>query len=91
MRIPSKTSILAEVILRRTVAFALLFAVTPAAVHAQQPAKKPNILVISGDDVGYWNISAYNLGMTGYKTPNLDRIAKEGAIFTDYYAQQSCT
>jgi arylsulfatase A-like enzyme len=52
---------------------------------------KPNILVIFGDDIGYWNISAYNLGMMGYKTPNLDRIAREGAIFTDCYAQQSCT
>jgi arylsulfatase A-like enzyme len=54
-------------------------------------AKKPNILVIFGDDIGYWNVSAYNQGMMGYKTPNLDRLAKEGAIFTDYYAQQSCT
>jgi len=53
--------------------------------------KKPNILVIWGDDVGYWNISAYNLGMMGYKTPNIDRIAKEGALFTDWYGQQSCT
>jgi arylsulfatase len=56
---------------------------------AQQ--KKPNIIVIFGDDVGYWNISAYNQGMMGYKTPNIDRIAHEGALFTDYYAQQSCT
>jgi len=59
----------------------------PAA--AQQP--KPNILVIMGDDIGYWNISAYNRGMMGYRTPNIDRIAGEGAIFTDYYGQQSCT
>ena len=44
-----------------------------------------------GDDIGYWNISAYNRGMMGYHTPNIDRIAKEGAIFTDLYAQQSCT
>src|SRR5215469_1669446 len=57
-------------------------------VLAQQ---KPNILVIWGDDVGYWNISAYNHGMMGYHTPNIDRIAKEGALFTDYYGQQSCT
>jgi hypothetical protein len=56
---------------------------------AQQP--KPNILVIMGDDIGYWNISAYNRGMMGYHTPNIDRIANEGAIFTDYYGQQSCT
>src|SRR5271169_6832196 len=52
---------------------------------------KPNILVIMGDDIGYWNISAYNRGMMGYRTPNIDRIAYEGAIFTDYYGQQSCT
>jgi arylsulfatase len=44
-----------------------------------------------GDDIGYWNISAYNQGMMGYKTPNIDRIAKEGALFTDWYGQQSCT
>ena len=52
---------------------------------------KPNILVIWGDDVGVHNISAYNHGIMGYKTPNIDRIAKEGAMFTDSYAQQSCT
>lgn len=52
---------------------------------------KPNILIIWGDDIGYWNISAYNQGMMGYKTPNIDRIAKEGALFTDWYGQQSCT
>jgi arylsulfatase len=53
--------------------------------------KKPNILFIMGDDIGWANISAYNLGMMGYRTPNIDRIAKEGALFTDWYAQQSCT
>ncbi len=53
--------------------------------------KKPNILVMFGDDVGYWNISAYNRGMMGFRTPNIDSIAKEGALFTDAYAQQSCT
>jgi arylsulfatase A-like enzyme len=56
-----------------------------------QAAGKPNILVIFGDDIGYWNISAYNRGMMGFRTPNIDRIAQEGAIFTDLYAQQSCT
>src|SRR5262245_27349758 len=61
------------------------------AVAAQAADKKPNILVIWGDDIGYSNISAYNLGVMGYRTPNIDRIAKEGAIFTDAYAQQSCT
>src|SRR4051794_688694 len=58
---------------------------------AAAQAKKPNILVIFGDDIGYWNISAYNRGMMGYRTPNIDRIANEGALFTDYYGQQSCT
>jgi arylsulfatase A-like enzyme len=57
--------------------------------HAED--KKPNIVVIWGDDIGVHNISAYNHGMMGYKTPNIDRIAKEGAFFTDAYAQQSCT
>jgi hypothetical protein len=61
------------------------------AAPAQAPAKKPNILIIWGDDIGYWNVSAYNQGMMGYKTPNIDRIAKEGAMFTDWYGEQSCT
>lgn len=56
-----------------------------------QKNKKPNILVIWGDDVGYWNVSHNNRGMMGYKTPNIDRIANEGISFTDYYAEQSCT
>jgi arylsulfatase len=56
-----------------------------------QDASKPNILVIWGDDIGTWNISHNNRGMMGYKTPNIDRIAREGVAFTDYYAQQSCT
>ena len=54
-------------------------------------AEKPNILVIWGDDIGFWNISHNNRGMMGYQTPNIDRIAREGVAFTDYYAQQSCT
>jgi arylsulfatase A-like enzyme len=57
--------------------------------HAQ--AKKPNILIIWGDVIGGFNVSAYNLGAMGYKTPNIDRIAREGALFTDWYGQQSCT
>jgi arylsulfatase len=52
---------------------------------------KPNILIIWGDDIGWFNISAYNHGLMGYRTPNIDRIAKEGALFTDWYGQQSCT
>ncbi|QTN38743.1 arylsulfatase [Cryomorphaceae bacterium] len=53
--------------------------------------KQPNILVLWGDDVGQSNISAYTMGMVGYRTPNIDQIAKDGVIFTDYYAEQSCT
>lgn len=58
---------------------------------AQATGKKPNIVVIWGDDIGVHNISAYNHGIMGYRTPNIDRIAREGALFTDAYAQQSCT
>ncbi|UCH17648.1 MAG: arylsulfatase [Burkholderiales bacterium] len=54
-------------------------------------AKKPNFLILWGDDIGWFNISAFNHGMMGYKTPNIDRICKEGAMFTDWYGQQSCT
>jgi len=71
------------------IVFALLLGAETAS--AQTTAKKPNILVLFGDDIGYWNISAYNHGMMGYRTPSIDSIAKEGAIFTDVYAQQSCT
>ena len=53
--------------------------------------KQPNILVIWGDDIGWFNLSAYNHGVMGYRTPNIDRLAKEGAMFTDWYGQQSCT
>jgi arylsulfatase A-like enzyme len=54
-------------------------------------SNKPNILIIWGDDIGWFNISAYNHGIMGYRTPNIDRLAKEGALFTDWYGQQSCT
>ena len=66
----------------------LIFLSVTLLISAQD---KPNILVIWGDDIGVHNISAYNLGIMGYQTPNIDRIAKEGALFTDSYAQQSCT
>ena len=56
-----------------------------------QAADKPNILVIWGDDIGQSNISAYTMGLVGYHTPNIDRLAREGMIFTDYYGEQSCT
>jgi len=71
------------------IAALVLLGVLPAA--AQPATKKPHIVVIWGDDIGFWNVSVYNQGMMGYKTPNIDRIAKEGALFTDWYGQQSCT
>src|SRR5271157_5322450 len=58
---------------------------------ARAADKKPNILILWGDDIGGFNISAYNMGQMGYRTPNIDRLAKEGALFTDWYGQQSCT
>jgi arylsulfatase len=69
-------------------ASALLSTLHP--VSAQE-TKKPNILIIWGDDIGQFNLSAINRGMMGYRTPNIDRIANEGAYFTDWYGQQSCT
>jgi arylsulfatase len=76
-------------LLRTLGAAAIVLLGVSATASAQ--AKKPNILILWGDDVGYWNVSAYNQGMMGYKTPNIDRIAREGALFTDWYGQQSCT
>jgi len=71
------------------VALAAVLLLSGEAAYAQ--SGKPNILIIWGDDIGIDNISAYNLGMMGYKTPNIDRIGKEGALFTDVYAEQTCT
>jgi len=62
-----------------------------ATAHAQETAERPNILVIWGDDVGWSNVSAYGHPVMGYTTPNIDRIAREGILFTDHYAQPSCT
>jgi arylsulfatase len=79
---------------RRTLSGSILWVlgfVLLAASAAAQTAQKPNILVIWGDDIGQFNISAYNNGMMGYRTPNIDSIAREGALFTDWYGQQSCT
>ena len=61
------------------------------AASLAQTGKKPNFCIIWGDDIGQSNISAYTMGLMGYRTPNIDRVAKEGIIFTDYYAEQSCT
>src|SRR5260370_3082356 len=68
-------------------------AIRKGVAHAQQAGgtQKPNILVIMGDDIGWYNPSIYNRGDMGYQTPNIDRIGKEGAMFLSWYAQQSCT
>ena len=73
---------------RWTTAMVVLASLFATTLYAQ---KKTNILIIWGDDIGQFNISTYNMGLMGYKTPNIDRIGKEGAIFTDWYGQQSCT
>uniref|UniRef100_UPI0015C5BFA8 sulfatase-like hydrolase/transferase n=1 Tax=Rhizobium sullae TaxID=50338 RepID=UPI0015C5BFA8 len=65
--------------------------VSPAFAQQAADGSKPNILVIFGDDVGQTNVSAYSMGVVGYKTPNIDSIAKAGMMFTDYYAENSCT
>ena len=75
---------------RRALLALSLVSLSPGQVEAE-PAAKPNILVIWGDDIGGFNINAYNQGVMGYRTPNIDRIGKEGAMFTDWYGQQSCT
>ncbi|HHP7231824.1 MAG TPA: arylsulfatase [Xenococcaceae cyanobacterium] len=68
-----------------------LFCQTTVSPALAQNTEKPNILVIWGDDIGWFNLSAYNNGMMGYRTPNLDRLAREGMRFTDYYGENSCT
>ncbi len=83
--ISSDRTLIPRFIAISALSIASLLGATPAS------AAPPNILVIWGDDIGGFNISAYNMGMMGYKTPNIDRIAKEGALFTDWYGQQSCT
>ena len=74
----------------RSLCIALALSLAQVATPALA-ADKPNILVIWGDDVGQSNISAYTMGMVGYRTPNIDRVAREGMMFTDYYGEQSCT
>ena len=61
-----------------------LVTTAPSQAQAQAQAKKPNILIIWGDDIGWFNVSAYNHGVMGYRTPNIDRIAKEGCMYTDW-------
>jgi arylsulfatase A-like enzyme len=73
-------------------AVALVFTlVAVGLIDARAQEKKPNILIIWGDDIGWCNISAFNQGVMGYKTPNIDRLTRDGARFTDWYGQQSCT
>ena len=69
----------------------MLSAGTADARRKQKKAAQPNIIVIMGDDIGMWNIGAYHRGMMAGRTPNIDQLAAEGAIFTDYYAEASCT
>src|SRR5579863_2164618 len=69
----------------------VVLALAAAATASNAQTKKPNILVIFGDDVGQTDVSAYSMGLMGFHTPNIDRIAKEGMMFTDYYAENSCT
>ena len=72
-------------------AAAQMLAAGSAQAQTQTQPRKPNIVIIWGDDIGQSDISAYSMGLMGFKTPNIDRVAKEGVIFTDYYAEQSCT
>jgi len=85
-----RTSRLTKALLLGSLAIATIAAIAPAQAQAQA-AKQPNIVVIMGDDIGMWNIGAYHRGMMAGTTPNLDAIAKEGMLFTDYYAEASCT
>src|SRR5262245_49812355 len=80
---------LRALLLAASAAFGLSQVSPPAA--AQAPSAKPNILVIMGDDIGWFNIGAYHRGLMSGKTPNLDRLASQGMLFTDYYAEASCT
>jgi len=77
--------------MRRLIALVVFTALALSSGLASAQTEKPNFLIIWGDDVGWSNTSAYNRGMMGYKTPNIDRLANEGALFTDWYGQQSCT
>jgi arylsulfatase A-like enzyme len=91
MEMQEKAMRVARLIASAAVVGAGLLAPMAPAVSQDAPAAPPNILVIFGDDVGQTNISAYSFGLMGYRTPNIDSLAKDGMMFTDYYAEQSCT
>ena len=74
-----------------SLAATLAFSASGYALAQEAQPERPNILVIFGDDIGQTNLSIYSNGLMGYRTPNIDRIGEEGAFFTDYYAEQSCT
>src|SRR4026209_117280 len=81
-----------EDIMRRAIGIVVVILVALAWSAGRAAAQaKPNIVVIMGDDIGIWNIGAYHRGMTAGRTPNLDKLAKGGMLFTDYYAEASCT
>jgi len=94
--VPFKRTVLASMLTLASSAISAAYAApatssTTTPTAPEQNNGKPNIVVIFGDDVGYWNLSTYNQGTMGYKTPNIDSIANEGAKFTSYYAEQSST
>jgi len=85
------SSALVAVVTMNSGALAQAQRAAPAPTPAASSEGKPNIVIIWGDDIGQSDISAYSRGLMGFKTPNIDRIANEGVMFTDYYAEQSCT
>jgi arylsulfatase A-like enzyme len=87
----TSTLVAVAILTPATLAQAQTAPATPTTAPAVSPGRKPNILFIMGDDIGWFNVSAYNMGIMGYRTPNIDRIGREGAVFTDWYGQQSCT
>lgn len=92
--VPFKRTLLASMLTLASGAISAAYAApatSPPATAPEQDKSKPNIVVIFGDDIGYWNLSTYNQGTMGYKTPNIDSIAAQGAKFTSYYAEQSST
>ena len=90
-RLMSRAGIAGWIFVAAVCSWLSLASATTARAQQAAPARKPNIVVIFGDDIGVWNISAYHRGMMGGRTPNIDKLAQQGAMFTDYYSQNSCT